>query len=53
MRKANPALNSKTLTHFARITDLSQSMTIQGEQNGSYLRGQAATQTSLSNDYPL
>ena len=30
MRTANPALNSKTFTDIARISDLSRSMTIQG-----------------------
>ena len=33
MRTANPALNSKTFTDVARISDLSQSMTIQGTVN--------------------
>jgi uncharacterized YccA/Bax inhibitor family protein len=37
MRTANPALNSKTFTDVARISDLSQSMTIQGTVNKTLL----------------
>jgi uncharacterized YccA/Bax inhibitor family protein len=37
MRTANPALNSKTFTDIARISDLSQSMTIQGTINKTLL----------------
>jgi len=37
MRTANPALNSKTFTGIAGISDLSQSMTIQGTVNKTLL----------------
>jgi uncharacterized YccA/Bax inhibitor family protein len=37
MRTANPALNSKTFTDIARISDLSRSMTIQGTINKTLL----------------
>jgi len=37
MRTANPALNSKTFTEVARISDLSLSMTIQGTVNKTLL----------------
>jgi uncharacterized YccA/Bax inhibitor family protein len=37
MRTANPALNSKTFTDVARISDLSRSMTIQGTVNKTLL----------------
>jgi len=37
MRTANPALNSKTFTNVARISDLSRSMTIQGTVNKTLL----------------
>jgi uncharacterized YccA/Bax inhibitor family protein len=37
MRTANPALNSKTFTGIAGISDLSRSMTIQGTVNKTFL----------------
>ena len=37
MRTANPALNSKTFTSIVEISDLSQSMTIQGTVNKTLL----------------